>query len=223
MHVTPEGTFRLPLPPKASRSFKMGTQKHFTGCLVFGEDEGQAMEVESHTEMLTALVMLARRDLVGLENQVPFRWTDLGGDQRTHFFDFRVSLRDGSRVALIVKHSKKAEDAEFQMQMRCLARQVPADFANRVSLITEKHLDPTEVFNAELIHSVRQPDPETDAVVERVVAALQAAAKISDIVAAAGCGGNGFRAVVRLIRNRKLDLVAHERIGPGTLVRRRDT
>lgn len=38
--------------------------------------------------------------------------------------------------------------------MRWLARQAPTEFAERVTLITEKHLDPIEVHNAELTPSI---------------------------------------------------------------------
>ena len=35
------------------------------------DDEGRAMEMESHTEIVIALIMLALFDVVDLENQVP--------------------------------------------------------------------------------------------------------------------------------------------------------
>ncbi len=117
----------------------------------------------------------------------------------------------------MVKNSRKAAKEDFIAEMRCLASQVTPDIADRVSLITERHLDPIEVHNAELIHSVRLPDPEADAAVRRVVAGLIGAVKIKDIVAAAGCSGRGFLAVVRMIRKHELELVAHERIEPEVL------
>ena len=222
MHETPSGTFSLPQPTQADRPITMGVQKHFTGSIVFGDHEGQVMQFESHTEKQTALVMLARREVVDLECQVPFPWIDQTGKAKTHFFDFRVSLRDGSRVALIVKNSRKAAKADFVAEMRCLARQVTSTFADRVLLITEKHLDPIEVHNAELIHSVRFADPEPDAAVRAVVAEINGAVQIRDIVAAAGVSGRGFLAVVRLIGRHELELVVHANIEPGVLVRRRD-
>lgn len=221
MHITPDGAFRMPQRPTAARSIRMGKRFHFTGSLIMGEDEGQELEFESHTEMQVALVMLARPQVVSLENQVAFNWIDRDGAASVHFFDFRVSLRDGTRTALIVKHARKAAEPDFRADMRCLARQVDPAFADRVCLITEHDLDPTEVFNAELIHSVRLPDPEADAAVRRVAASLTGAAKIADIVAASGCCGKGFRAVVRVIRGRELELVSSERIAPDALVRKR--
>lgn len=221
MHETPSGTFILPQQPLAVRRITMGVQKHFTGSIVFGDDEGQVMEFESHTEKQVALVMLARRNVVSLENQILFPWVNQDGKAATHFFDFRVSLRDGSRVALIVKNSRKAAKADFVAEMHCLARQVTSNFADRVSLITEKHLDPIELHNAELIHSVRLADPEPDAAVRAVVANINGAVEIRDLVAAAGVSGRGFLAVVRMIGRHELELITHERIEPEVLVRRR--
>ena len=51
---------QLPEPPTAARRITMGSKHHFTGALVFGEGDGKTMEIESHTEMQIALVMLAR-------------------------------------------------------------------------------------------------------------------------------------------------------------------
>ncbi|SFA84449.1 hypothetical protein SAMN05421688_1088 [Poseidonocella pacifica] len=221
MHETESGIFILPRRPQAGRKITMGVQKHFTGSMVFGDCEGQVMQFESHTEKIVALVMLARQGVAGLENQIPFPWINLDGAAATHFFDLRVSHTDGSRVALIVKNARKAAKAEFIAEMSYLASQVTSDFADRVALITEKDLDPIEVHNAELTHSVRLADPEADTAVRTVVAELTGTAKVRDIAAAAGLSGRGFLAVVRMIGKHELELEAHERIDPDVLVRRR--
>lgn len=212
---------QLPEPPTAARRISMGSKHHFTGALVFGEGGGKTMEVESHTEMQIALVMLARPEVIDLENQLPFRWTDDQDVQRTHYFDFRVTLRNGSRVALIVKSAHKAATATFQATARRIASQVPQAFSDRVCVMTEKHLDPVEVHNAELIHAVRAPDPEADAAICSVVNGVIGAVRIGDLAEQTGLRGRGFRAVVRQIRSHYLMLAAHERIAPDAFVRRR--
>lgn len=219
--VTPRGGVRLPLSPMAARRVAKGAKGHFSGLLVMGEDEGQAMEVESHTEMVVALVMLARPNVVGLENQVPFGWTDGTGFRRTHYFDFRVNLRDGSRTALIVKANKRLASEDFREETRRIASQVTPDFADRVCVMTEKHIDPIEAHNAELLHSVRRPDPEADSAARRALADVRGSVRVGDLVERTGFRGRGFRAVVRLIRGRELELSRQERIGHGALVRRR--
>lgn len=200
----------------------MGTLGHFTGAVVIGEDEGEEMQFQSHTELKTLLVLLARPEVVRLENQVPFQWGGQNAARNYHLFDFRVTLSDGARVALMVKNARKAAQVDFLTFVRRIAAQAVPHFADRVSLVTENDLDPIEVHNAVLIHSVRSLDPGPDEAVRRVVTGMTAAARIKDIVEAAGPGGHGFRSVVRLLRSRELELVNHERIEPAALVRRRN-
>jgi hypothetical protein len=220
MYETPNGGIRLPRP-YIGRKMGFGAKKHFTGSFVHGDHEGDVMDVQSHTEFQTALVMLARRDVVRLENQVAFEWIDVDGKRRTHYFDFRVTLRDGRRIALVVKWSTKARKPQFKEVTARIASQVPPAFADEVLVVTERHLDPIEVHNAELIHAARFPEPEVDAAARHTILCLGGAAKIGDLVAAVGHGGQGFRAIVRLIGAHELELVEHERITYETFVRRR--
>jgi hypothetical protein len=220
MYETPDGGIRLPRP-YTGRKMGFGAQKHFTGSLVHGEDEGAVMDVESHTEMLVALVMLARRDVVLLENEVSFPWFDADGSERLHRFDFRVTLRDGRRIALMVKWSTEAQKPKFKSKTARIASQVTSTFADEVLVVTELDLDPIEVHNAELIHAVRVPEPDVDAAARRSIQTLVGAARIGDLVTEIGREGCAFRGVVRLIRSHDLQLVDHERITYDTLVRRR--
>jgi hypothetical protein len=220
MYETPDGGIRLPRP-YTGRKMGMGAKKHFTGSLVHGEDEGQVADVQSHTEMLTALVMLARFEVVGLENQIEFKWTDVDGTLHSHFFDFRVTLRDGRRIALMVKWSTTAQKPAFKEKAARIASQVPPAFADQVLVVTEQHLDPVEVHNAELIYAVRLPEPDVDAAARRAIQGLVGAVKIGDLVAEIGQEGRGFRAVVRLLRTHELKLVGHERIDYESMVCRR--
>ncbi|MCR9151422.1 MAG: hypothetical protein NXH83_14720 [Rhodobacteraceae bacterium] len=219
--MEPDGSISLPRPRDAARRIPMGKKRHFTGKMVVGEDEGREFAFESNTERLVALVMLARHDVTNVENQVLFNWVDRAGKARKHFFDFRITLRDGTRIAVVVKAPHKATDAEFRMELSWLASQVTPDFAHRVSLMTANDLDPVEIYNAGLIHSVREPDPEPDAAVRRVIAAIAGPVKIADVVDASGWPGRGFRSVVRLVRSRELELADPGRIEPESRVRRR--
>jgi hypothetical protein len=221
MYATPTGALRRPAPPDAARQVAMGARHHFSGTLIVGEDEGTAVDVESHLEMQVALVMLARRDVVHLETQVPCPWVDAAGHARTHYFDFRLMLRDGSRVALIVKPAKTARTARFRETAARIAAQVTPDIADRVCVMTDRHVDPIDLHNAELLHGCRTPDPEVDAAARRMIGGLRGAARIGDLVAALDRGGRGFRAVARLLRSHDLDLVRHERITPEAHVTRR--
>ena len=186
MYASPTGGLVLPAPQAAARQVAMGARNHFSGTLVCGDDEGQAIDVESHLEMQVGLVMLARQDVVHLEPQVPSPWVDRHGARRTHFFDFRLTLRDGTRVALIVKPAAKAQDPGFRDITARVAAHVTPAVADRVFVITERDLDPIELHNAELLHSCRAPDPEVDATARRLALNICGAARIDTLTRTMG-------------------------------------
>jgi hypothetical protein len=66
--------------------------------------------------------------------------------------------------------------------------------------MTEKDFSPSERHNAELVHETRrQPMLQHDDHVRKVTAEILGAVTIGDVVGMAGLGGDGFRAVVRLL------------------------
>ncbi|MGS4946979.1 hypothetical protein ACVDG3_15990 [Meridianimarinicoccus sp. RP-17] len=221
MYQTPTGGLIPPKPPAAARQVAMGARHRFSGTIVTGEDEGRAIDVESHLEMQVAMVMLARRDVVHLETQVPCLWMDAQGLMQWHFFDFRLTLRDGSRVVLIVKPADKAQRPKFRETTARIAAQLTPDIADRVCVMTDRHLDPIELHNAELLHSCRTPDPEIDAAARRLVQGMGGGAvRIGTLARTLNVGGRGFRAIVRLLRCHDLELARHARIAHETFVKR---
>ena len=203
------------------RKVAKGRRKHFTGQLVL-ERGGQEVlaDVESHTEMQWALVFAARREVVDIETQVRFDWTHHEGKKKKHFFDFRISLQDGTRVAVFVKAAKRLESAKNLRWLEAIAAEVPTEFADHVVILTEAHLDPIEVHNAEFLDEVRESVPEVDACARREIQYLKGAVRIRDLVSAIGADGQGIRAIGRLIRANELELVHHVRIDHNALVRR---
>ncbi|UWQ50652.1 hypothetical protein K3720_04390 [Leisingera caerulea] len=200
----PDGSICLPRPSMASRKVAKGRREHFTGQLNVGPDEGTCMDIESYTEFQVALTLLARPEVTHVENQVPFTFLNADGRPATHFFDFLATHTDGSRHAIMVKSDYRFRSPRVSEELRLIASQVNADFAERVMVMTEKHFTTAEFFNAEMMHEMRWPDPVVDGAALRVVQPIIGAVRISDLVEAIGHGGQGFRAVVRLIRDRHL-------------------
>ena len=124
MPMYSSGGITLPAPSRAARNGPTASKGHFTGHLVAGDGSGRAIQVESHLEMKTALVLLARPDVVDLEEQVPFEWADEHGELRTHFFDFRASLQGGARIAIVVKPRRRLESGRFFDTIQAIASQV---------------------------------------------------------------------------------------------------
>lgn len=200
----PDGTVHLPRPSTAQRRVAKGRREHFTGQLNVGPDEGTCMGIESYTELQVALTLLARPEVVHVENQVPFTYLGTDGETARHFFDFLTTQSDGSRIAVMVKSAYRFSKPSVAEELRFIGSQVTPDFADRAVVMTEKHFGAHEFHNAEIMHEMRCPDPVVDASALRVVRQVVGAVRIADLVDEIGQGGSGFRAVVRLIRNRHL-------------------
>lgn len=221
MKFMPDGGVTLPVREKINRKIAKGRRNHFTGQFTFGADEGRTMDVESNTELKVALVTLARPDVMDLENQVLFQWVTPEGSTATHHFDFRALMADGTRRAIMVKSEYRRQQPKEQRELAQIAAQVTPDFADEVVVMTERDIDPVELFNAEIMHEMRHSDLEADAAARRVMGEMVASAQIQDVVEAIGLGARGFRAVVRLIRSHELELIIKARIAHEAYVRRR--
>ena len=221
MEYLSDGGLVMPERLRTSRTIPKGRRNHFTGQYTSGPNDSWTMDIEGHTELCTALVTIARPDVVGLENQVPFEWDKPDGKKGTHYFDFRVLMADGSRRAIMVKSEYRRRQPEVQQELAQVAAQVTPEFADEVVIMTERDLDPVELFNAEMMHEMRRPDPEADAAARRLMGEMVASVQIQDLVDAIGLGARGFRAVVRLLRSHDLKLVIKVAIAHEAYVRRR--
>lgn len=211
----------LPARPVSGRKPAVGAQKHFSCSFVYGPDAGCVMHTESLTEKHVAFALLARPDVVEVKNQVLFTWDAEDDSKKWHHFDLFITKTDGIRVAIMVKYDEKLSFEEFQAEIADIASHVTAEFADRVTIMTEKHLDPVDLHNAKLFKAVRRRDPEVDMAMRDAVSDLVGAAKIGDLVAHTGLGGRGFRSIARLIGARELELQRPMRIDYDTHVIRR--
>jgi hypothetical protein len=211
----------LPSSSRAERKVAVKSKGHFCGHLVVGDCEEQVIAVESHLEMNCALILSARPDVIEFREQVGFPWVDKAGANRVHYFDFLVTLRDGTTIAIFVKPLEYSLKEKFVSDSGQIAPQVTSAFADRVVLMTEYDINPIELYNAELMHSVRLSDPDVDRAAMALVKDIQGSVSVADLVKEIAVPGQGFRAVVRLIRKNILELVAHERIAPSAMLRRR--
>ncbi|WP_146120763.1 hypothetical protein [Roseobacter denitrificans] len=216
---TPSGGYLLPPKAQYSRKVAKGTQKHFTGQLTLGSDENPCLsDVESHTEMAIALNLMTRPDVIHVENQVPFRWRDATGKPHIHHFDFRVLRTDGTRIAIFVKAAFRLESRRLMAEFATIAAQVTPDFADRVVVMTEKDNDPITSHNAELLYAARLAEPEVDSVARKTIQELKTTVRIGALIEEIGHSGQGFWAVVRLLRSGELRLVKREKITHDALV-----
>ena len=217
MYRTEEGGILLPEPSRATRDVTKASKGHQSGSLVIrtrGAEAGRIVRVESGLEGQVLNVLAGLPGVVDIEEQPPaVEYAGLDGRTKRKTFDFRVTLDDGSRVAVEVKPAAIAARTKLLDELRCLARSMPSSFADSIRLITDDDVDPVARYNAGTIQRYsREADPEADDKAAALAADLNGAVEIQAAVTSLGLGHRGFGAVVRLIARRRLQLVQHERI-----------
>ena len=224
MYRTEDGGILLPEPSRATRDVTKASRGHQSGSRVIATARaagGQIVRFESGGEGNALSAFAADPDVVDIEEQPPaVEWIDHNGRKRLKTFDFRVTVKDGSRVAVEVKPAEIAARTALLDELRCLARTMPRAFADSISLVTDKGIDPIALHNSQVIARYCRPaDFEADDKAGALVACLTGAVEITDIVKAVGLGHRGFGAVVRLIFRRRLRLLKDERISYRALVK----
>ncbi|QCO54444.1 hypothetical protein EOK75_00575 [Pseudorhodobacter turbinis] len=199
-------------PSHSKRNLSGASRNHLTGLFVFGDGDGRVVGSESHLEFNFALCLAAHPDTADLHEQVPFEWRDLEGKAHKHYFDFVVSCVGGKRVAYTVKPvvGLKGTFAETMPHIAQQARE--SGHFSDVRLLTDADLDQVSLFNAKLLHACRAAQPEHDLAALRVVQNMTGVTTLGALVAETGLQGNGFRAMVRLLRSGHLKLRDHEHI-----------
>ncbi|KEJ89010.1 hypothetical protein [Sulfitobacter donghicola] len=210
------GGFRLPEASSGNRSTQVGSSYHFTGQIIVGDGPGRCLGTESHLEMKGALILSTRPETAAIFDQIVFEWYDDDGVYHKHFIDLVVQQCDGKWVGYAVRPTKYATAEYIAKLARIKAQAMLQGFLSDFRLFTEEDVDPTELFNAKLLHSVRVTDPDADEIAKRVVSTCSGVTAIGTLVAETGLDGMGFRAIVRLIRSGHLKLVQHERITHAT-------
>jgi len=212
------GGIRLPEFSRGNRKTQVGSTKHFTGGLVFGENEGVRLGTESHLETNAALLLSYRPTTLDLVEQVQFSWYDEHGEYFDHFIDLVVTRVDGAVVGYAVRPTSRVSHAYQCKLARIKEQSIAQCFLDDFRLFTEENVCPIELHNAKLFHSVRRPDDFADPVVLDALADAAIVTTVGDLVDRTRLEGMGFRAVVRLIRSGHLQMLRHERIERSTEV-----
>lgn len=184
--------------------------------------DGKVEGAESDLELCSGLWMLAQPDIVDVISQWPqVQYVDREGVLRRFTFDFTSVHADGSRTAHSVKPKPKVASSEVEQIHLLLQRQMSPRLASRINLVTEAKLKPQDRFNAEVIYTARRfPVPAHDAAIEKLIADLHGTTTVAALRVASGLRGAAYRAVVRAVAGRKLELVDHVRITSDAVVRR---
>lgn len=209
---------RLPAPSLGHRNTMVGSSHHLTGRRVIGEGPGRRLGHESHIEAKASMILAARRETLCLVEQFRIIWTHETGKVLRHFVDFVQIKVNGQHVGFAVRPTAQVSD-DYLLKLAHIKEQaLKAGLLSDFLLFTETDICPVELSNASQFHAVRRPDPFGDQVASEVVRNMSGVATIGQLADATGLDGMGFRAVVRLIRSGKLEMVRHEVISRGSQV-----
>lgn len=206
-----------PQPSKGERTFKLTSKGSVRGFVVI---DGVRVNFESRAEYKAFLVIRSRLDTLRVVEQSPrVQYVDADGELRTHVFDLKVFRRDGSIVAVDVKPAARVESSGIRETHSLISRQLSPKIASRLLVFTERMYMPSDFYNAELMLGVgRQHCPEDDEAILKLVARMNGAMKIGDLVAKSRRAGYGFNAVVRAIAAGRLVMTERRRIDYAAVV-----
>lgn len=211
------------MPSLGNRKIAKSSKGHFIGWLTVGSGKDRRIvQFESHLEFCWCLCLVTQPGTHSLVEQVEFVWEFEAayGEIKSapHYFDFVVTQSDGRRIAYDVRPVAGycGDLARDLPHIRVQA--IAAGFVDEVFLLTDEDLDPVMLANADLLYSVRHPDPEADKSARALVTAMSTPTTLGALVADLGLGAMGRRAILRLIGSHHLRLVKHEPISNAALL-----
>lgn len=137
-------------PPGASTATRLPparTKGHSRGYLV-DTRTNRAVSFASTYEMTCALMLLSNSSVVDVEDQPPaVTYVGADGTQHKHTFDYRVTLRNGKRIAFAVKPKALVKSSGIE---DVIARTKPNlhGFADTAVLVTDQTLTRDRAWNA---------------------------------------------------------------------------
>lgn len=193
--------FVEPLPSRASRLPALRSTMSNRGE-IFCAASGRIIVYESNLERRAAMIFCASPQVVDVWDQpTPISYIDASGVTRRHTFDFRVILKNGTKIAVVVKPMERAVARGLFDTMSLVASQLDPSFANKIVILTEEELDAPTAHDAEVVLIARRTiDPEADLALELFAKAQVGSVSANQIIDRLGLGAaRGFLAIARAI------------------------
>jgi hypothetical protein len=220
-YMTPDPSLRAPslcpefvldpLPSLSSRDLSLHSAISVHGYTFV---DGRKVWYESILERCLLLLARLRPDAVEVAEQPPaVTYIDDANRERSHTFDCRLTLTDGTRWLIAVKPSALVEKTGIDRIVQLTAEQILPSVADFVALFTEKMLSQVDLFNAEVVHmATRDASPEDDAVLAKAIRRIKGEITIAALAEASGLGGCAYDAILRAVDAGALRLVEYGRL-----------
>lgn len=137
--------YRGPDPSRATRNISRRSRASLRGSMVAtlpGFERPRILQFESALEYAFLCLTLVRDDIHHIWDQPPaIHYLGTDGRPARHVFDYLVTKADGERIAIAIKPSRRVIKRNFVSELERVCTAVPKQFADRVLLVTEQHLD----------------------------------------------------------------------------------
>jgi hypothetical protein len=207
---------------RAVRKITKSSKFHFVGTLTFIRRDGKSQEVGfgSLLEHDAAMCCIYRPDFLDLEEQLDKIMVRKTGTVATpYWFDYRLTLLNGKRIAISVKYAKKASTLEYQRTMEAVRAVAVPEIADQVNTISERNINPTLLANCKVFHAARFPEEVLDDRVKEALTQLDRPMAIHEALEQAGIGPDGFWSAVRAIRWGDVEVISHGIIDEHAVIR----
>lgn len=214
-------TYFLPEPAKsrAVRPIPKASQGHFVGEFVFGVEKPQRVGFASLLEFRTAICTVYRPGFVDLEEQIaPVAFRKPNGNMGHHYLDYRATFRNGLRIGIVVKPSHIARRQAFRAVTLGVAKAAVPTVVDKLTTVTESHINPVELFNAELFHAARRPVSDEDKAIDELRVKLRSPVTIGHLLGEGQRDGVTLFGIARAIHGQSLTLLRKERIHHSALI-----
>lgn len=199
-----QGVVKVPLQSAGTRKLSKKSRQSSRGGIPYFSPKLQnyiTLKTESHLEGACLYVAMADPNVVHIWDQPKsVMYRDWDGRKAEYTADALIEYRSGLKVLVETKPFAVAERRGTKCKLGRIADYVPPEFADRISLFTEKSCPKWLVADARRLHEFRKhPDAEADEAIRDVIDRLSGAVTLGTMVKETGLAGRGFRAAFRAV------------------------
>jgi|GEM_PF-6013572 len=198
------GVVKIPLESAGTRKLSKRSRQSSRGGIPFFSQKLKkyiTLKTESHLEGSCLFVAMADPEVVHIWDQpssVTYACED--GREVAYTADALIEYRSGYKVLVETKPFAVAQRRNTELKLKHIEQFLPPEFANRISLFTEKSCPKWFVADARRLHEFsKHPDREADDAVRNVIDRLVGETTMGALVRETGLAGRGFRAAYRAV------------------------
>jgi hypothetical protein len=218
-----DGVVRVPLDSAGTRKISKRARGSSRGGIPYFSPLLQkyiVLKTESHLEGSSLFVAMSDPNVVHIWDQpTSINYEDADGKLAHYTADARLEYRCGRKVLVETKPSAVARSQRIDLKLRYIADFVPPEFADKITLFTDKSCPRWFVADARLLHEFsKHPDTEADNAIADIANDLDGEITMGALAARTGLAGRGFRAAFRAVFRGDLQRTRARGLSPDSRV-----